>query len=132
VKRAAPTLLLWATFLGALTAVAGLFFDLNGPETAALLGGAAGVAALGGALIAVRRLGSIDPAAQEPLPDVSPPTVWLGIAIALLALGAALGPWLAYIGGGMALIGAAGVVRELRAEREAARVAAGADPREER
>jgi hypothetical protein len=123
VKRAASPLLLWATFLGALTAVGVLFFDLNGPETAVLLGGAASVAALGGALIAVRRADAVDPAAPQALPDVSPPTVWLGLSIAMLALGAVLGPWLAYVGGGMALIGAVGVLRELRAEREAAAAA---------
>ena len=124
-KRAASPLVLWATFLGVLTAVAVLFFDLNGPETAVFLGGAAGVAALGGALIAVRRLDAVDPGAPQALPDVSPPTVWLGLSIAMLALGAVLGPWLAYVGGGMALIGAAGVVRELRAEREAAAASRG-------
>ena len=122
-SRPAPTLLLWAIFLAGLTAVALAFFDLNGPETAALLGGAAAIAALGAALIAVRR-GTDDPEAPRALPDVSPSTAWLGVSIALLALAAELGAWLAYIGGGMALIGAAGVVREIAAERAATRAAA--------
>jgi hypothetical protein len=123
VSRPAPTLLLWAIFLALHTVVAVAFFDLNGPETAALLAGATGIAALGAAFIAVRR-GAVDPDVPRALPDLSPSTALLGVAIALLALGAALGFWLAYIGAGTALFGAAGLMREVAAERAATRTAA--------
>ncbi|HEX6456043.1 MAG TPA: hypothetical protein VF009_05935 [Solirubrobacterales bacterium] len=118
-KPAWPPLALWGVFLAVLTAV-GLVFFGTAVSTPALLGGAAAfvlVLALG--LAMTRRSVQGDGGGVDP--DASPATVWLALSLALTAVGAALGPWLVFIGGGMSLIGVAAVVRELRAQREAGR-----------
>ena len=109
----------WGAFLSVLTGVAVVFFDPD-VSTPALLGGAAAfvlVLALG--LAVSRRSTQVSGGGADP--DRSPATVWLALSLALMALGAPLGPWLVFIGGGMSLVGIAGVVRELRAQRAAAR-----------
>lgn len=117
-KPAYPPILIWGAFLGVLTGVGVVFFyEWSIP---ALLGGAAAsVLVLASALALSRR--SIQVSGGGADPDGSPATVWLALSLALTALGAALGPWLVFIGGGMSLVGAAGVARELRAQRAAAR-----------
>jgi hypothetical protein len=118
-KPAYPPLAIWGAFLAVLTAVGLIFFGTS-ESTPALLGGAAAfilVLALG--LAVTRRSVQVEGGGADP--DGSPATVWLALSLALAALGAALGPWLAFIGGGMAVVGVVGVVRELRAQRQAAR-----------
>lgn len=118
-KPAYPPLAIWGVFLGILTAVGLVFFGTS-ESTPALLGGAAAfvlVLALG--LAITRRSVQVEGGGADP--DGSPATVWLALSLALAALGAALGPWIAFIGGGMAIVGVVGVVRELRAQRQAAR-----------
>jgi Mn2+/Fe2+ NRAMP family transporter len=118
-KPAFPALLAWGAFLVVLTAV-GLVFFRHGVEPPALLGGGAAfvlVLALG--LAVTRR--SVQSEGGGADPDGSPATVWLALSVALAALGAALGPWLIFIGGGMTVVGVAAVVRELRAQRQASR-----------
>lgn len=118
-KPAFPPFVIWGVFLSVLTGVGVVFFG-KGVEEPALLGGAAAfilVLALG--LAVTRRSVQVEGGGADP--DGSPATVWLALSVGLTVLGAALGPWLAFIGGGMTIVGIAGVVRELRAQRQAAR-----------
>lgn len=118
-KPAYPPLALWGLFLGVLTGVGLIFFGTS-VSTPALLGGAAAFAlvlALG--LAVTRRSEQVEGGGTDP--ESSPATVWLALSLALTMAGVALGPWLVFIGGGMALIGVGGVVRELRAQRAAGR-----------
>jgi hypothetical protein len=118
-KPAWPPLAAWGIFLAVLTAVGLIFFGTDA-STPALLGGAAAFAivlALG--LAVTRRSVQVDGGGTDP--EGSPATVWLALSLALAAMGAALGPWLAFIGGGMSAIGVVAVTRELRAQREAER-----------
>lgn len=128
-KPAYPPMALWGVLLGILTAIGLIFFGTTVP-TPALLGGAAAfvlVLALG--LAVSRRSVQVDGGGADP--DTSPATVWLALSLALAAMGAALGPWLALIGGGMAIVGIVGVIRELRAQRQAERgaFASSGDPK---
>lgn len=118
-KPAWPPLAAWGVFLAVLTAVGLIFFGTT-VSTPALLGGAAAFALVLALGLAVTRK-SVQEDGGGVDPDASPATVWLALSLALTALGAALGPWLVFIGGGMSLIGVAAVVRELRAQREAGR-----------
>jgi hypothetical protein len=118
-KPAYPPIAIWGVFLAVLTAVGLIFFGTS-ESTPALLGGAAAfMLVLGLGLAVTRRSVQVEGGGTDP--DASPATVWLALSLALAALGAALGPWLAFIGGGMAMVGVAAVVRELRAQRRAAR-----------
>jgi hypothetical protein len=110
----------WGLGMGMLCLVAVLFFDPNGPETPALLGGVALVMVLLGLALRLFRLGVSAPDGERPVPDLSPATAWLGISLVLLAAGAELGLWLVIIATGMTAVGIGGLVRELRAERREA------------
>ncbi|MFL5899198.1 MAG: hypothetical protein ACJ76D_12210 [Solirubrobacterales bacterium] len=121
-RPAWPAIALWGVFLAVLTAIGVVFFGTS-VSTPALLGGSAAFAlvlALG--LAVTRRSLQLDGGGADP--EGSPATVWLALSLALAATGAALGPWLAFIGGGMSLAGVAGVARELRAQRGAGHGAA--------
>ncbi|MGN6256464.1 MAG: hypothetical protein ACTHN3_01775 [Solirubrobacterales bacterium] len=118
-KPAFPPFVIWGVFLSVLTGVGAVFFD-KGVEEPALLGGAAAFILVLAFLLAITRR-SVQVEGGGADPDGSPATVWLALSVGLTVLGAALGPWLALIGGGMTIIGVAGVVRELRAQREAGR-----------
>lgn len=117
-KPAYPPLAFWGVLLGVLTAVGLIFFGTSVPAPALLGGAAAFVLVLALGLAVSRRSVQVEGGGADP--DTSPATVWLALSLALTAMGAALGPWLALIGGGMAIVGIAGVVRELRAQRQAA------------
>jgi len=126
VKPAWPPIAIWGVFLAVLTVVGMVFFGTSA-STPALLGGAAAFAivlALG--LAVTRRSLQVEGGGADP--EGSPATVWLALSLALTVLGAALGPWLVFIGGGMTVIGVGGVVRELRAQRAAEREAGLASP----
>lgn len=116
-----PPMAFWGVLLGVLTAVGLIFFGTTVPAPALLGGAAAFVLVLALGLAVSRRSVQVEGGGADP--DTSPATVWLALALALTAMGAALGPWLALIGGGMAAVGIAGVVRELRAQRQAERSA---------
>ena len=118
-KPAWPPMALWGVFLAVLTAVGVIFFGTS-VSTPALLGGAAAFAIVLALGLAVTRK-SLQTDGGGTDPEGSPASVWLALSLALMAMGAALGPWLAFIGGGMTAIGVGGVVRELRAQREAER-----------
>jgi hypothetical protein len=106
-------------FLSVLTGVGMIFFGTS-VSTPALLGGAGAFAlVLASALAVTRRSVQVEGGGTDP--DGSPATVWLALSLALMMAGVALGLWLVFIGGGMALIGVGGVVRELRAQRAAGR-----------
>jgi hypothetical protein len=90
----------------------------------ALLGGAGLVCVgLGGlvALLERRRPVTEDPeqddGAPPTVPDTSAPAVMLGTGVTLFVVGLEFGPWALYLGGGIALVGLASLVRERRAER---------------
>lgn len=116
-KPAWPPMALWGVFLAVLTAVGLVFFSTDVPAPALLGGGAAFILVLAFGLAVTRKSVQVDGGGTDP--EGSPATVWLALSVALTALGAALGPWLALIGGGMTAIGIGAVVRELRAQREA-------------
>jgi hypothetical protein len=118
-RPAYPPLALWGIFLSVLTGVGVVFFGTS-VSTPALLGGAAAfVLVLALALAVTRRSVQVEGGGADP--EGSPATVWLALSLALMMAGVALGLWLVFIGGGMALIGIGGVVRELRAQRAAGR-----------
>jgi Mn2+/Fe2+ NRAMP family transporter len=125
-KPAFPPFLIWGVFLSVLTGVGVLFFGTKVDEPALLGGGAAFILVLGLGLAVTRR--SVQAEGGGADPEGSPATVWLACSVALAALGAALGPWIAFIGGGMIVVGVAGVVRELRAQRRAARAVSDVAP----
>jgi hypothetical protein len=121
-KPAFPPFVIWGVFLSVLTGVGAVFFD-QGVEEPALLGGAAAFVLVLAFLLAVtRRSVQVEGGGSDP--EGSPATVWLVCSLGLTVLGAALGPWLAFIGGGMTIVGVGGLVRELRAQRAAGREAA--------
>jgi hypothetical protein len=104
--------------MAVILAVGLLFFDLDDTETPSLLGGVVSLMVV--LWLGLRVLGLDGSTAERarPSPDVSPATVWLAVAIVMLALGAELGLWLLLIAAGMVAVGVGGLVRELRAERE--------------
>src|SRR4051794_12211939 len=114
-----PALVAWGVFLTVLTAVAVIFFSPD-VSTPALLGGNAAFALVLALALAISRR-SLQSEGDAADPDASPATVWLALSLVLTAVGAALGLWLVLIGAGMSAVGIAGAVRELRAQRAAAR-----------
>ncbi|HYC81603.1 MAG TPA: hypothetical protein VEB65_07435 [Solirubrobacterales bacterium] len=116
-----PPFVAWGVFLAVLTAVAVVFFSPD-VSTPALLGGNAAFVLVLALLLAISRR-SLQSEGDGADPDASPATVWLALSLVLTAVGAALGLWLVLIGAGMSAVGVAAVVRELRAQRAAAREA---------
>ena len=113
-----PAVGLWGVFLATLTAVMVLFFEITDPEPPALLGGGAALAIAVAGTVAAARLGTPDTGPRA-VPDSSPPTVWLAIAIAMLSLSVVLGFWLTLIAAGMCGIGIGALARELRSQSRA-------------
>jgi hypothetical protein len=60
-----------------------------------------------------------DPDVERPVTDVSYASAAIGIAVALLGLGIQFGLFLVEIGAGLFVLGVAGVIREVQAERRA-------------
>lgn len=117
---------IWGVFLAILATVGVVFFEQAVSIPALLGGGAAFVLVLALGLAVSRRSVQTDGGGADP--DTSPATVWLALSLALAAMGAALGAWLAFIGGGMSVAGVFGVARELRAQsRQAERVEGGVE-----
>jgi hypothetical protein len=118
----AKTLIVWGVLLTANTAILWTVFSPDA-SSVALLGGAGGATILVGA--AAWLTGRARSTAREGdeerahvVPDLSLATVWTAVSIVLLLLGAEMGPWLAYIAGGMLLLGLGGLAREFLAQRE--------------
>jgi hypothetical protein len=105
--------MLWGSFLSTLTVAGIIAFELD-VETPALLGGAALFMLVAGFAVAVARP---KPVGVEVAPETSPPTAWLGVSLALLAVSAVVGLWLTWIAAGMCGAGIGGIIRERRAER---------------
>ena len=105
--------MLWGSFLAILIGAGVIAFELD-VETPALLGGAALFMLAAGFAVAIARP---EPVGVEVAPETSPPTAWLGVSLALLALSAVLGLWLTWIAAGMCGAGIGGIIRERRAER---------------
>jgi hypothetical protein len=107
--------LVWSSFLAVLAAV--LWIWSPGDELAiALLGGAAVGAAVVGLVLAARARWRGEPG-RLVLPDLSPATSLLAIAVAMLLIGLEAGPWLVWIGAGLLAGALFGLARELRLAR---------------
>jgi len=111
----------WGLGLGLVGLVGLLVFGFEGAEAPALFGGAAAVMLVVALFMALAGLGRAVQPDAEAVADLSPATVWLAVSVVLLAAGAELGLWLVLIAAGAIAIGAAGLVRELTAQRAAAR-----------
>jgi len=109
----------WGALMAAIMLVGLLFVGLDDPDSLALLGGTVAVMAAIAAVLALTGWGGALRGGLRALPDISPPTALLGVAVVLAALGAELGLWLALIGGGLALLAIGGLAREARAQRRA-------------
>jgi drug/metabolite transporter (DMT)-like permease len=118
VKGGAVVLLFWAFLLAVNTVVMAAVFNEN-PTSVLLLGGAAAATALVALFLWLRRRRAAgeDPDPERPVTEVSMASALVGLALALMLLGAQFGVWLVLIGGGLLVAGLGGVTRELRAER---------------
>jgi len=118
VKGGALVLVVWALLLGVNTAVMATVFNEN-PTSVWLLGGAATATALVALFLWLRRRRAPgeDPDPERAVTDVSMASSLVGLALALMLLGAQLGVWLVLIGAGLLVAGLGGVTRELLAER---------------
>jgi hypothetical protein len=108
--------LAWAGLLAALTAVLWIWSPGDELAIASLGGAAVAAAALGAGLAVLARRAPSEPAARV-VPDLSPPTALVAIAIAAMLFGAVAGLWLVLLGAGLLAFGLGGLLRELRAER---------------
>lgn len=111
-SRAAVPLLAWAALLTVLTTVLWVWTADDLPP--AIFSVAAGVAWLVGLAALIRRE---PPPAVRATPDLSLASVLVAFAVALLVIGALVGPWLVLIGAGALVLGLAGLTRELLAQR---------------
>lgn len=96
-------------------------FGNEAPEPPALLFGMGGFMVALGLFLTITGLRHNRAAPVLSLPDVSPPTTFTAFGFVLIALGAAFGLWLVWIGGGVVLIGLGGIIREARSQRRALR-----------
>jgi hypothetical protein len=114
VRQAVLVTIAWAALLSALTAM--LWIWSPGDELAiVLLGGAAlGAAPVGFALAPRARR---EAAGSWVLPDLSPGTALLVIALATILLGLEAGQWLMWFGAGLLAFALFGLGRELRLAR---------------
>ncbi|MCW2968012.1 MAG: hypothetical protein JWM71_1784 [Solirubrobacteraceae bacterium] len=106
----------WGALMVALAAI-GVTVFTGDARFAALMFGIGGFMVVLGLVLAVTGLGESPARLTIALPGVSPPTACAGAGLVLVALGAVWGLWLILIGAGVLLVGAAGVARELRAQR---------------
>jgi hypothetical protein len=112
VSRPVVALLVWAAMLAAIAVVEVALFPIGGPA-GWLLVALPAFAVSGTACFAAAA--ATRPRAPRPRGWLSPASGLLGIALATIALGVAIGPWLWLIGGGLLAFGIAGLVRERRA-----------------
>jgi hypothetical protein len=106
----------WSALLGALAGM--LWIWSPGDELAiGLLGGAALAAlALAAALAVASRRSPSEPVLRR-VPDLSPATALVALAVVAMLLGARAGLWLVSIGAGLLALGIGSLVRELNAAR---------------
>lgn len=115
---------LWGLGMCAFGLVDLLAYGNEAPETPALLFGVGGFMVALALVLALSGLDRSRALRAHPLPDVSPPTTFTALGFVLMALAAAFGLWLVWIGGGVVLVGLGGIAKELRAQRRALRCAA--------
>jgi hypothetical protein len=111
-SRAGVPLLVWAAFLTVLTAVLWVWEGDNVPP--AIFSAAAGIAWLAGLYALV---GGRSEARVRATPDLSLASVLVALSVAMLVVGALVGPWLVLVGAGALVIGLVGIARELTAQR---------------
>lgn len=112
-SRPPVALLSWAAMLATIALVEWTLFPIGGPAgwlLVALPAFAVLATAAFATAAATRSRGG-----ARPTPWLSPPSALLGIALATIALGLAVGAWLWLIGIGLLLGAVAGLVRERRA-----------------
>jgi uncharacterized membrane protein YidH (DUF202 family) len=121
VRRAGGVAVLWGAMLLVLAVVLWAVFVetdyLSVLLPAFAVGGTVAIAAL-----AWWRAGRRTPSAilaGEPSPDSSWSSVLVAVAVALIVLGLEVGTFLCFVGGGLAVLGIGGLLREWRAERRA-------------
>jgi hypothetical protein len=115
-------LIAWGSLLLAFAAVLLGAFEQTVPELA-LLGGAGAASFLSGVGMTIvdlrrgpRETPGLQPGESLRLTELSMATVAVSAGVAMIAVGTAIGPWLELIGGGVVVVGLAGLVRELVAE----------------
>ena len=112
---AARTLFLWSSFLAVLAIIVWAVFDGDWIEAALLATASVGVAATAMFMLTQRRrVPGSDVDVARPIPELSVATMWTAAAIAAILLGLQFGVWLVEIGGGMLVLGVAGLIREHR------------------
>lgn len=120
-SRPGVALAVWALFLLVLGAVLWAIFLPGGPKWGldVLLSIALpALAVLGTAAMALASARRRRPATEaERLPDLSPPSALIAVALGLMLIGTEVGPWLVLSGAALLLLGLGGLRRELRAER---------------
>jgi hypothetical protein len=112
---------LWGVGMCLLGLINVAIFGTPGAQAPALLFGIGGFMVLLAVVLFLTGYGRNVATPLTSSPDVSPPTVFLAAGIVLMALAPAFGLWLVWIGGGVAIVGIAGVVREWIAQRRARR-----------
>jgi hypothetical protein len=123
--REGPVVLLaWAALVAVPAAVAFLF-DADVTTYLLFLDLVAGTLLIAAIDLVTRRRSYRAPEAAQAIPDTSIPAALIALGITEALLGAELGQWLIMIGAGTLALGSAGVLRELRQQREATRRAAG-------
>lgn len=111
----------WGLGMCALVTIGVLAFDVQGPHTTALLYGIGGFMVVLGLVLVALRLDRSPETVTTATPALSPPATFAALGVVLASLAVVAGPWAAIIGGGMALVGLAGIARELRAQRRTER-----------
>jgi hypothetical protein len=115
--------LFWGLLMCLLAVLGITVFDEPVVKFSALMFGIGGAMVLLAVVLAVTGLGESRVPAVEALPNLSPSAAATATGVVLAGLGAIWGLWLVYIGAGVVVIGAAGLARELRAQRRSLREA---------
>lgn len=113
----------WGLGICTLAGIGAVAFGFGGTLTPVLLLGMGGFMVALGAVLLIARRDRSDPAPTIAAPDSSPPTTWAALGLVAMAVAVVAGPWAAWIGGGIVLVGVGGLVRETRAQRRALRAA---------
>jgi hypothetical protein len=117
-RTAALVLLVWALLLAIHPPLMAAVFNEDSTSVLLLGGASAGTALLALFVwVGRRRAPEEDPDLERPVTDVSMASALVGMALALMLLGAQFGVWLVMIGGGLLALGLGGLVREFVAER---------------
>ena len=116
-KRDFAAVLVWALFLAGLTAAQFAFMAES--YSYGLLGGAALATLVLGLFLFARRWRRDE--GERFVPDLSYATLAVGLGGAAAVIGTPFGAWLVLPGLGLLAVGAAGLVREYRAERRGPR-----------